>query len=142
MTKRKAAVEYAVGFGRPPKATQFAPRESGNPKGRPKGSRRVGAVLDHILRQKIVVTENGRTRRLSTLEVLLRRLVNDALRSDPRAIKLLLALMERYGSASDSGPRLAELTVEDRAILSSYLPDRSAARPNDDRASPDQPDDQ
>jgi Family of unknown function (DUF5681) len=141
MTKRKAAAVYVVGFGRPPKATQFAPGESGNPKGRPKGSRTVGAVLDDILKQKIVVTENGRTRRLSTLEVMLRRLVNDALRSDPKAIRLLLALMERHGTASETGPRLDELTAEDRAILSSYLPGQAAASPNDKATRDGPPDD-
>jgi uncharacterized protein DUF5681 len=31
--------EYEVGYGRPPKASQFAPGRSGNPKGRPKGAR-------------------------------------------------------------------------------------------------------
>jgi Family of unknown function (DUF5681) len=32
---------YGVGYGRPPKATRFKPGQSGNPKGRPKGSRKV-----------------------------------------------------------------------------------------------------
>ena len=31
------ARDYDVGYARPPKATQFAPGKSGNPKGRPKG---------------------------------------------------------------------------------------------------------
>lgn len=74
------AVDYPVGYGRPPRATQFAPGKSGNPRGRPKGSRTVGAILQDILRQKIAVTENGKTRRLAALEVMLRRLVNDAMR--------------------------------------------------------------
>ena len=28
---------YVVGFGKPPKNTQFQPGQSGNPKGKPKG---------------------------------------------------------------------------------------------------------
>ena len=101
MRKRKSpkAPSYAVGYGRPPKATQFAKGESGNPRGRPKGTRTVGAMLQEILRQKIAVTENGRTRRLPALEVILRRLANDAMRSEPRALKLLLALNDRYGDS-------------------------------------------
>jgi hypothetical protein len=69
-----------VGYGRPPKATQFAAGKRGNPKGRPKGSRTVGAILQDILSQKIAVTENGKTRRIPTLEAMFRRLVNDAIR--------------------------------------------------------------
>ena len=48
-----------VGYGRPPRATQFQPGKSGNPKGRPKGSRSVADILREIIGQKIKVTENG-----------------------------------------------------------------------------------
>ena len=36
---QKAGGDYAVGYGRPPKATQFKPGRSGNPRGRPKGAK-------------------------------------------------------------------------------------------------------
>src|ERR1700730_3841984 len=94
--------DYVVGYRRPPKATQFAAGKSGNPKGRPKGSRSVGAVLNDILQQKIAVTETGKTRRIPALEVMLRRLANVAMRSDPRAMKLLLSLVDRYGDSPEA----------------------------------------
>jgi hypothetical protein len=131
MRKRKnpKAPPYVVGYGRPPKATQFAKGESGNPRGRPKGTRTVGAMLQEILRQKIAVTENGRTRRLPALEVILRRLTNDAMRSEPRALKLLLALNDRYGESAQSDLHLDEILAEDKAILASFLnqPPRASA---------------
>ena len=74
--KNSGTSDYVVGYRRPPKATQFAAGKSGNPKGRPKGSRSVGALLKDILQQKIAVTENGKTRRIPALEVMLRRLAN------------------------------------------------------------------
>lgn len=123
MAKRKGSRSpaYAVGYGRPPKETQFVKGESGNPRGRPKGSRTVGAILQDILRQKIAVTENGKTRRLPALEVILRRLANDAMRSDPRALKLLLALNERYGESAQTDLQLENLLAEDQEILSTFL---------------------
>jgi hypothetical protein len=51
------------------------------------------------MRQEIAVTENGKTRRMFALEVMFRRLLNDAMRSDARAIKLLLSLADRYGDS-------------------------------------------
>jgi hypothetical protein len=131
MRKRKTAKAppYAVGYGRPPKATQFAKGESGNPRGRPKGTRTVGAMLQEILRQKIAVTENGKTRRLPALEVILRRLANDAMRSEPRALKLLLALNDRYGDSAQTDLHLDDILAEDKAILASFLnqPPRTSA---------------
>jgi Family of unknown function (DUF5681) len=66
---------YVVGYRRPPKSTQFKTGKSGNPRGRPKGARSVGAVLRDVIQQRIAVTENGRTRRIPALEVMLRRLI-------------------------------------------------------------------
>jgi hypothetical protein len=77
--------------------------------------------LQDILRQKISVTENGRTRRLAALEVMLRRLVNEAMRSDAKAMKLLLALVERYAETTEAKVQLGELLAEDREILAQYL---------------------
>lgn len=121
MPSRRARPSYSVGYGRPPKATQFRKGESGNPRGRPKGTRTVGAMLQEILRQKIAVTENGKTRRLPALEVILRRLVNDAMRSEPRALKLLLALHDRYGESAQTDLRLDDILAEDKEILASFL---------------------
>jgi hypothetical protein len=85
--KGRGSSDYVVGYGRPPKATQFPPGKSGNHKGRPPGSRTVGALLQEILREKIPVTENGVSRRVPRLKVMILRLANDALRGDPRAVK-------------------------------------------------------
>ena len=127
--KNSKAPDYAVGYGRPPKASQFAAGKSGNPKGRPKGSRSVGAVLQDIIQQKIVVTENGKTRRIPALEVMLRRLANDAMRSDAGAMKLLLSLIDRYAESTETTLHLGEMLAEDREILAQYLPSSGGSVP-------------
>src|SRR5258708_39902640 len=95
--KSRPRKAYTVGYGRPPIEAQVKKGKSGNEAGRPKGSRTVGAFLQDILHQKIPVTENGKTRRLTALEVMFRRLANAAMRSDPAALKLILSLYDRYG---------------------------------------------
>jgi hypothetical protein len=121
VSRKQQPSEPGVGYGRPPKATQFKKGKSGNPNGRPKGSRTVGAVLQEILQQKIAVTENGKTRRVPALEVMLRRLANDAMRNEPTALKLMLSLYDRYGESPEAGIRLDEILAEDKAILANFL---------------------
>jgi len=125
MPKRKSSkpTSHGVGYRRPPKESQFKAGKSGNPKGRPKGSRPVGSVLQDIIQQKVPVTENGKTRRVAALEVIIRRLANDAMRSDPRAIKLLLSLVDRYSESSETKVKLGEILAEDATILAEYLRD-------------------
>jgi hypothetical protein len=134
--------KFAVGYGRPPKATQFKAGKSGNPRGRPKGTRSVGAVLRDVIRQRIAVTENGKTRRIFVLEVVLRRLTNDAMRNDPKAVKLLLSLIDRYAESPDAEHHLEEALAEDRAILKRFLqqPAGVAAELDEDSDSKDRSD--
>ena len=126
-----------VGYGRPPKTTQFRAGQSGNPKGRPKGSRSIGQVVNDVIGQRIVVTENGRKRRVPALEVIMRRLVNDAMRADPRAIKVLLSLVDRYADAGPSAVDVGAMLAEDKLILSRYLPEALNGQPAEsERADP------
>jgi hypothetical protein len=123
MRKRRSenSANYKVGYRHPPKATQFPRGTSGNPKGRPKGSRSVGAVLRDILKQRVAVNENGKTRRLPALEVMLRRLANDAMRNDKTSLKFMLALVDRYGQSPETELQVDELLAEDQAILDKFL---------------------
>jgi hypothetical protein len=82
------------------------------------GVRRVGAILPDVIRQKVAVTESGKTRKVPAIKGMLRRLVNDALRDDAGAMKLLLSRVD----PSLGTIKLADMLVEDRAILTQYLP--------------------
>ena len=78
--------DYVVGYGRPPKRTQFAQGQSGNPNGRPKGSQNLASVFLKTMRQRIKVTENGCVRYITKGEAVVVQLVNLALGGDVRAI--------------------------------------------------------
>jgi hypothetical protein len=123
MSKRDPAktANYAVGYGRPPRTTQFKPGQSGNPKGRRKGTRSVGAIIQDILQQRVKVTEGEKTRHLPAIEVMFHRLKNDALRGDLKAFKFFLALWDRYEASPETKVKMDELTAEDQEILDRFL---------------------
>src|ERR1700722_19961413 len=75
-----------LGYCKPPKRTQFVKGQSGNPKGRPKGSQNLATLLEKIIRQRVTVTENGRSREMSKAEAIFLQMINKALRGDISAI--------------------------------------------------------
>jgi hypothetical protein len=81
-----------IGYRNPPPATRFKKGESGNPKGRPKGSLSVAKVLERTLREKVVITEKGQRKTITKLEAAVKQLVNKAASGDPRALQSLLKL--------------------------------------------------
>jgi hypothetical protein len=94
--------EYAVGKGKPPQHTRFHKGQSGNPKGRRKGSRNMATLLEQALNERVVVTENGKRKTITKLEAMLKQLANKAASGDHRAIKLLMPLAETYLASSRS----------------------------------------
>ncbi|WP_445949374.1 DUF5681 domain-containing protein, partial [Sphingorhabdus sp.] len=49
----------AVGYGNPPKHSQFKKGQSGHPKGRPRGKRNMASLVAEVLAQKVTITANG-----------------------------------------------------------------------------------
>ena len=84
-----------IGYGNPPKATQFKRGVSGNPKGRPKGSLDLATDLAAELGEKITVREDGQPRRVSKQRALIKSLMAKALQGDARSSAAVLALYAR-----------------------------------------------
>jgi hypothetical protein len=101
-----------VGYGNPPEATRFKKGQSGNPKGRRKGSLNVATVFAQTLREKVVVNENGQRKTITKLEAAIKQFVNKAASGDLRALQLLVNLSReaeaREGLALPNSPALSE----------------------------------
>ena len=92
--------EQPVGYGRPPAHSRFRPGRSGNPKGRPKGSRSAKALLDQALSAPVTIMEGGATRVVEQRAALFKALVAKAIKGDARSAALIVRLMDQFGLGS------------------------------------------
>lgn len=100
-----------VGYGKPPRATRFRKGQSGNPKGRPRGSRNFANLVEAALAESVVINENGLRRKASKLQVIVKQLVNKAAQGDHRSIQLLMAFIERQQLLGKDGKKLSLVQV-------------------------------
>jgi hypothetical protein len=98
------APDYEVGYAKPPRHTQFKKGQSGNRRGRPRGAKNVATVLEQALGERVIITENGRRKSATKMEVILKRLVNKAAQGDHRSIQLLIVFTEKHQASDTNRP--------------------------------------
>jgi hypothetical protein len=119
---------YTVGYAKPPKPNRFKSGISGNPNGRPKGSKCLRRLLSSVLTSKIVKREGDKRKSITVVEGMVWKQVESALKGSERAalatfkIATALGLLDKV-SAADGGPSLSQ-TEQDLVIelLSKFAP--------------------
>ena len=133
----KTETSSEVGYGKPPKGTQFKLGQSGNPAGRPRGSRNFKTELEATLRAPVKVNKNGTVRKISTRQASLMVLRDKALAGEQRAIEHLHSLALRFDEAAP-GTALHRVDANDQDILDHYFKERTSeektARRDHDRS--------
>lgn len=116
---------YEVGYGRPPKHTRFQKGRSGNPSGKKRPQEGPGQIFHRLLRENVTVTENGRRRAMSKLELVFSQLINKAASGNEKNFKLFLEVMSRFPPKAVT----MRLDREDEQFLADFL---AAAKAVDD----------
>jgi hypothetical protein len=113
--------EYEVGYGRPPEQTRFRPGQSGNPNGRPKGTKNVAVMARVALERKVHVVAKGVRKKMTVREVSLRKVADKALAGDQRALAFLFALTREQSPSESAQSDTAVPENQDLEIIKEFL---------------------
>lgn len=104
--------DYEVGYGKPPKHSQYKAGQSGNPKGKPKKNRTLQEEVRDILNAKVPVTINGKKTYVTKRELLLEQIVNTAINKNPTMVRLAMPLLK----LADDAPEFEVLPEDEKAL--------------------------
>jgi len=110
-----------IGYGKPPSSTQFVKGRSGNPNGRPKGSQNLATLLAKAGRQRVRISENGRTRHVTKFEATMLQLLNKAASGDLKAIAELLDWIKSFAASDQTALAAAAPHETDKAVMKSII---------------------
>ena len=114
--------DYKVGYKKPPLHTRFRKGQSGNPRGRPRGSKNLSTLLTDALNEPVVVTEDGKRRKISKRELGVRQLVNKFAMAEAQATKILLGLIqERDRLAAEASAERPSFGADDEKVIANLL---------------------
>lgn len=109
-----------VGYKKPPKQHRFQPGQSGNPKGRKKGSISLEDVLLKELLSKVKIREGDKEHKVTKLGALIKSRINTALKGDRHAYADVMKLLERAGIDLKEAAEAIDLSEEDAQILALF----------------------
>ena len=112
-----------VGYGKPPRHSQFKPGQSGNPRGRPKGTRGVKTDLAAELSSVWTTSINGCEIKGTKQRLMFRTLTARAATGDVKASAILLPLILQVLGIEDRGGERQRLSPQDQALLDQLLAD-------------------
>jgi hypothetical protein len=107
-----------IGYRKPPQHSRFQKGKSGNPKGRPRGTKNFKTDLAEELSEQIVVTESGRTVRISKQRAVVKTLLARTLKGDARIVSTLMNVIVRFSDSEDQNDhKNSPLTEDENAAL-------------------------
>ena len=116
-----------TGYKRPPPAHRFKPGQSGNPSGRPKGSKNLGSMVQKLAATKVKLTRGSSTKTVTWAEALIFKVFQAALAGNEKAQVTALGLLDKYLPVSVSPAEDPQSLEQQRALVAQILNARGEA---------------
>ena len=114
------AKDYKIGRGKPPTDKQFKPGQSGNPAGRPKGSKNFKTDFMEEMQVKIEIAESGAKQTITKQRALIKRMINAALSGDAKHADMVARLTLSFTEVDDAKGN-EQMSEEDLALLEAFI---------------------
>ena len=99
--------DYEVGYRKPPVATRFKKGQSGNPSGKSKKiapELNPGKILESIDNEEMIVTIDGKGKRMLKAEIFFRQLFIKAMKGNLTEARLIAKMAAKYFGPEAEGP--------------------------------------
>ena len=113
--------DYKIGYGKPPVGRRFQKGQSGNPRGPRRKD--LSALLTAALNEPAYAMIDGRRRKITKREAIVKQMVNESAGANLRATKMLFDMLkeveQKAGGAPPAEP--AKLTPADREVIEMFV---------------------
>src|SRR6516165_6064134 len=95
--------DYKIGYGKPPRGRPFQKGQSGNPRGPRRKD--LSSLLTAALNEPVYATIDGKRRKITKREAIVKQMVNESAGANLRATKMLFDMMKEVEQkAGTAGP--------------------------------------
>lgn len=120
--KTPSKSEYEVGYGKPPKHTQFKPGNNANPKGRPKGAKSFWTEVDEELAAIVIARMGGRQVKLRGQRVAAKAFAAKLMKGESKAVdQWVRHQQQRAGGAEAASRADPPLTDKENAQIEALI---------------------
>jgi hypothetical protein len=116
MAKSKDPGNYEVGYGKPPKHTQWQSGQSGNAKGKPRKNKTLEEEVQAIFAMRVPVIINHKKTYVTKRQLLLEQIINGAINKNTTMMRLAIPLLKLAAEIPEF-----EVLPEDEKALASLL---------------------